>query len=296
MKPSLLIVILLASLFGEVSAREKIIEQARSLYRNVLVVQDDHRLCLRFTLKKQAQNQSCRWLNKPDQLVFDYTKMMATAMATLPHHPKKVLMIGLGGGTLVTVLNRFYPSAAIDVVEIDPVVVSMAKRYFGFAESDHIKVHTQDGRVFVKRARLAKNKYDLVILDAFNGDYIPPHLMTKEFLAEVKDILQPNGVLLANTFATSRLKNMESATYLAVYQHMAEFRGTASGNRILMYPGGQTRQALASRLQQFYRQLTQLGVRVQDIFRGYQPNIASPDGAPLLTDDYAPVNILNHSD
>lgn len=277
-------------------SRAEIIAQARSLYRNILVVREDDRLCLRFTLKKHAQNQSCKWLADPKRLVFDYTKMMAVAIAALPQAPKRVLMIGLGGGTLVEVLHWFYPNTSIDVVEIDPVVVKMAKRYFGFVESPKVKVNTQDGRVFVKRAQLAQAQYDLIILDAFNGDYIPPHLMTQEFLNEVREILSPNGTVLANTFATSRLKDLERATYLSVFKNIAELQGRDSGNRILIYPGGQTVNAINTRLRRYLRELKTLGVDVPAILENYRPLLAPPRTHSILTDDYAPVNILNTTD
>jgi spermidine synthase len=62
-----------------------------------------------------------------------------------------------------------------------------------------------------------KPNYDLVLLDAFDADYIPEHMLTREFLQEVKSIMTPDGVIVANTFSDSALYDYESVTYRAVF-------------------------------------------------------------------------------
>ena len=84
-----------------------------------------------------------------------------------------------------------------DSVEIDPAVVDVAERFFGFEENENVNVIVKDARVFVKQAGIMGREYDYIILDAFNGDYIPEHLMTKEWLEENKKILADDGVLVA---------------------------------------------------------------------------------------------------
>src|SRR5690606_35650229 len=91
-----------------------------------------------------------------------------------------------------------------------------------------------DGRVYIKRAGLRGEKFDLVILDAFNGEYIPEHLMTKEFLEEVKALMPENGMVVANTFSTSRLYSAESATYQQVFGEIFNLRMFGTGNRIII--------------------------------------------------------------
>jgi spermidine synthase len=87
--------------------------------------------------------------------------------------------IGLGGGTLPTAFSRILPQAEIDNVEIDPAVVRVARKYFNFRPTAKNKVVEEDGRVFVKRAVKKKIKYDLIILDAYDHEYIPEHLVTR---------------------------------------------------------------------------------------------------------------------
>src|SRR5690606_4803057 len=122
-----------------------------------------------------------------------------------------------GGATLPDTYSTLFPDAEIVIAEIDEAVLKVARDYFDFEETDKIKVETVDARVYVKRAGLRGEKFDLVILDAFNGEYIPEHLMTREFLEEVKALLPEDGMVVANTFSNSALYDAESVTYRAVF-------------------------------------------------------------------------------
>ena len=101
-----------------------------------------------------------------------------TLASLYPEEVKRILMIGLGGGTISTYLGRYMPDVTIDTVEIDPGVITAAKKYFGIRESDEVRYLDGDGRVFLNRN---KQPYDLILFDAFHGGYIPFHLLTKEF-------------------------------------------------------------------------------------------------------------------
>lgn len=148
--------------------------------------------------------------------------------------PKSVLIIGLGGGTMSNTIHHLYPDAIIDNVEIDPAVVKVARKYFDFIENDKISTIEADGRIFIKRAALRKQSYDWIILDAFNGDYIPEHLLTKEFLEETKALLSENGVVAANTFSSSALYDYESATYYDVFGDYYQVQTQRRSNRIIL--------------------------------------------------------------
>ena len=105
---------------------------------------------------------------------------------------RNVLIIGGGGGVVPMIFRNSYPRLSIDVVEIDPVVVGMAKRWFGLRLDERLRMHVQDGRMFIHNS---KKRYDLIILDAYTaGGRIPFHLTTKEFLTEVREHLTKRGV------------------------------------------------------------------------------------------------------
>ena len=205
------------------------------MYTRLIVDDEGSIRCLKFTLIRKNSRQTCIDRNKPQRLVFDYAKMTLSALLLKPD-PERILIIGLGGGTLPNALRDILPGAVIDTVEIDEAVVRVAKQFFGFAEDKQNRVYVQDARVFGKRAALRGEQYGLIILDAFDGEYIPEHLMTAEFLSEMRGLLSNDGVLVANTFASSKLYDYESATYAEAFGGFLNFRLPTSGNRVILVP------------------------------------------------------------
>jgi spermidine synthase len=110
---------------------------------------------------------------------------------------ERVLFIGGGVGVGPRSFRRHYPRAHIDLVEIDPVVVELAKKHFHFTPDAQMAVYVEDGRAFLRRN--PEQQWDTIILDAFGtGGRLPFHLMTLEFLETLKDHLTSDGVVLAN--------------------------------------------------------------------------------------------------
>src|SRR5205823_4432442 len=109
---------------------------------------------------------------------------------------KRAAMIGLGGGSTQRSYQAYYTNVMVETVEIDPAVISVAKKYFGVTETANHKINSEDGRVFLRRSR---GTYDLIIMDAYTttryGSSIPPHLTTREFFGIARDRLSTNGVL-----------------------------------------------------------------------------------------------------
>ena len=104
----------------------------------------------------------------------------------------RILFIGLGGGSIPRVMAKYYPDIPIDIVEIDPDVIDVAKRFFFFEPTPMMKVISMDGRRFLRSAR---HRYDIIFLDAYDDQSIPFHLTTKEFFEIVKQRLTPTGVV-----------------------------------------------------------------------------------------------------
>tara|TARA_B110000305_G_C19414867_1_gene627428 strand:+ start:912 stop:1865 length:954 start_codon:yes stop_codon:yes gene_type:complete len=272
------------------------IHQERSLYRNILVTEDTQRRCLRFTItSRSGQNQSCRFLDKPRELVFPYAKMTLSSLL-VQDQPQRILIVGLGGGTLSDTYSLLFPDTEIVISEIDDAVVRVASEYFDFEETDKISVDVGDARVFIKRQGLRGEKYDLVILDAFNGEYIPEHLMTTEFLEEVKRLLPENGMVLANTFSTSRLYAAESNTYREVFGEFYNIRMNGTGNRVIVasmqpLPDQET---LTSRAPAFRQRLEQFGMDITEFPQLMSTEITWDTNQRILTDQYSPANLLNN--
>ncbi|MBV6272388.1 fused MFS/spermidine synthase [Alcaligenaceae bacterium CGII-47] len=217
------------------AADPRLIHTEPSAFAPVLVIEEHGQRCMNFNEVEDNGRQTCFELANPDKMVFAYTRMMTTALFLMPE-PRNVLIIGLGGATIPQALGKIVPDAIIDSVEIDPAVVRVAERYFGYQQGPRQRVFVEDGRAFVERAHREGRQYDMVMLDAFDVDYIPAHLLTLEFLQHVRAILSPNGVLVANTFTNSYLYDQESVTYAAVF---GEFFNLREGNRVLIASRGQ---------------------------------------------------------
>ncbi len=244
----------------------KPIWQQRSIYRNIIVFEGNGHRCL--TFGKYSARQSCFEIDHPLKLVLAYTQRIFDAINELPK-VDRVLVIGVGGGSLPMAIRDRYPSAYIDAVELDPEVINVAKNYFQFRPDDRLSVFAEDGRVFIRKAIRQKWKYDAIVLDAFDKDYIPEHMATVEFLTQVKSVLNSNGVLLSNTFSRINFKYYEEATYQAVFGTVFESR-VQTGNRIIL--AGKDAGAIAARLP--------------------YSRVIAPSKEMLLTDKYSPANAL----
>jgi spermidine synthase len=273
------------------SAQQRLLHQERSLYRNIFVTDSGDEICMLFRYPVPLGRESCKLKSDPDKLIFDYTQMMMAGLYVNPK-PQKLLIIGEGGGTIPTALQEMFPDMQIDLVEIDAAVDRVAKRFFDFKPGPKMRVFIEDGRVFVKRIRAQNPQYDMIMLDAFDADYIPEHLLTREFLQEVKAILAPDGVLVANTFSNSALYDYESVTYRAVF---GQFYNLKLGNRIIIAknngipPIAEVRANAAALEAQFQRRGTGQGFLVPLFNTGtdWNPNTR------VLTDQYSPSNLLN---
>ena len=281
---------LLAGTTPLLASAANIIHEERSLYRNIIVTQEGQERCLKFG-RRDGARQTCRLQNDPDQLIFPYTKMMMAALYLNPS-PHRVLIIGLGGGTLPGALRKVVPTAQIDVVEIDPAVTRVADKYFGFVPGPRTVVHEQDGRVFVKKKQRDKATYDLVMLDAFTDQYIPEHLLTQEFLQEVRGILAPNGVVAANTFSNSGLYDHESATYASVF---GPFFGLKTTSRVILTRLGSlpTHDELQTNANAIEGLLLPMGTGQRWLLPKFTIESGWPKNTRVLTDQYSPANLLN---
>jgi spermidine synthase len=128
----------------------------------------------------------------------------------------KTLFIGGGGYTFPRYVETLYPQAEIDVVEIDPEVTRVVRRFLGVPEESRIRSYNEDGRWFVMNTT-GKEKYDFIFGDAFNDLSIPFHLTTKEFAQELKRILKPDGLLMTNV-----IDNMRKGLFLPSYLRTLE--------------------------------------------------------------------------
>jgi SAM-dependent methyltransferase len=139
-------------------------------------------------------NQIPQTFVNPDKLpasLWKYPHRIAMIASIKPVN-SKALLIGLGGGSIAMELKKM--GFSVDAVELDKRIPELAEKYFGF-EPHGINVYVDDGRHFI---RTSDKKYDLVVIDVLNGEIQPHHMFTMESFAEIKRILEPDGILIIN--------------------------------------------------------------------------------------------------
>ncbi len=176
----------------------RIIFEADSPYTHVVVTEDMPGLrSLRFQVRGGRQSQV--QLGQPLQLRLPYVRAFMVSLALVPE-PKRVMIVGLGGGSMAMFLRTLYPEIEVDAADIDPVVVDVAERYLDFKRDPKTHVYVEDGRKVLERSA---GSYDLILLDAFAGDDVPKHLITIEFMATVRQKLSDRGLAVANVWRPS---------------------------------------------------------------------------------------------
>ena len=174
----------------------RVVHETMTPYHRVFVHEDDEIRTLRF----ERNPQSSMFLSDPFESDIRYPSYFHLGLAVKPDL-ERVLVIGLGGGTVVKRMWRDYPWVRIDVVELDPVIVDLARAYFALPDDERIRVITGDGRAFVETA---EERYDLIVVDAFDDDDLPRPFKTEEFMRAARGLLQPDGVIVYNFIGRTR--------------------------------------------------------------------------------------------
>jgi spermidine synthase len=294
---AVIIVILTASLLTAPPARAAVVFDKFSAYHHIQV------LDLRGirTLSFNGSRETRMSLANPLQGHFEYTEYF--------HAPwiwnrdlKRVLMLGLGGGSTQRSFQHYYTNVLVESVELDPMVVKIAKNFFRVKESPRHKIRVADGRVFLKRTT---NTYDAIIMDAYAtsryGSSLPPHLTTKEFFTLASGRMSTNGVLAYNVIG--QLQGWRADTMGALYRTMQEvfpnvylFPANDSMNVVIIatkspvkFDAARVQREGAALMRTGQVKLPTFATRLRAL-RVAPP--ASFERSPVLTDDRAPVESL----
>ena len=186
----------------------------------------DGLLELRFDM---ATVQSAMRLEAPNALELEYTRVMMRCLL-FNSNPRRLLMLGLGGGSLAKYCHQHFPLADITAVEINPHVVALRERFCVPADSERFRVVQADGAAFVQTANL---RQDAILVDAFHFDGAPASLSSRRFFAACRALLAPKGVLALNMEGEPALyqpvlENLSRAFDGAVWSVQCD----ASSNRI----------------------------------------------------------------
>lgn len=172
-----------------------VVYQKDTAYSSLTVVDQPGRGVRVLYLNNMAH--SACYLNGSNSAVFTYTDYFNMGFVLNPGI-ESVLFIGGGGLSGPKQFLEYYPGVTVDVVEIDPEVVRVAREYFYVPDDPCLNVHIADGRAFLGRA----GTYDLIVLDAYSKTYVPFHLMTLEFFEALAEHLNPGGVVVSNLISS----------------------------------------------------------------------------------------------
>ena len=226
-------------------------------------------------------------LADPTYLEFRYIRLMADVIEThSPDGPLRVLSIGGGGFTMPGFLASQRPGTVNVVLEIDPQLVEIGRDQL--ALSDDVTVMIGDARTGI--TEIEDDSVDVVIGDAYSGASVPWHLTTVEFTQAVARAMRPQGVYTMNVidFGALEFARAEARTLRAVFPHVAllapdrYLSGEAGGN--FVFVASEAPIDLAA-IEETLRERggTESGITGLEL-------TAFIGDAPLLTDDFAPVD------
>ena len=219
-----------------------------------------------------------------DDLAWEYTKYYNLA-GFLEPNLKKALLIGGAAYSYPKEFLKKFPNSTLDVVEIDPDLIGLAKKYFNLKDNERMTVYNEDGRVFLNSS---KNKYDVVFVDVYNSDIsAPAHLTTVESVQRIYDILNENGVVITNLLTS--VKGMFSGFYISEFNTYKKVFPNVYVFKVNKYS------------EEEIQNLIVIGLKGNEniVFKSSNPEenrmlqnrVEGPelDESKVLTDDYAPV-------
>lgn len=271
------------------------VERFDTIYNSLTVEKRGSIVELRARSRRGEALESAVDLTDPLQPIVPYTRSVYAGLFFQPK-PERVLMIGLGGAGFHRLFAAAFPESTLQTVELDPKVLELCQTRMAFQPTAKTPVTVMDGRMFVKRDR---QTWDWIILDAFRGGYVPPHLKTEEFYRECAARLSDRGVFISNLHATSELYYSDIKTIQAVFPQVVLFETAGRGNVIacavkyrspVVTDPAQWPASAALARQQFAGRLNLDAVRAE---RADIPGPALMRSARVLTDDFAPVEFLD---
>ena len=232
-------------------------------------------------------------LDDPTALEFAYVRWFAAATADIVATDPDLAALHVGGGgfSFPRYLLAVAPASRHVVLELDPVVLATAREELGFVPDERIEVSLGDARRTIEA--VATDSRAIVVGDAFGGRSVPWHLATLEFAREIDRVLAPGGRYVQNLIDGPALRfvRAETATLRTVFEHVAvitwsaAFDGTSGGNVVLVASHEPFDvEAILERVR--------AATPGASILASPEALDAFTDGAPVLTDDFAPADQL----
>ena len=167
-------------------------------------------------------------LESQSLLRMPYSHFVMSALYLVPN-PQKILVMGLGGGSLSTTFANLFPEAKIDTVDIEKEIAEIAQNFFFFKVSSKLKIHVKDGYNFIMNLPEI-NTYDLIVMDAMEQGCSPESFRTEPFVRTLKAHLNPGGVIAVNTLTQCSFRSVEQGLYEKVFGDLYIVQEPESGN------------------------------------------------------------------
>jgi spermidine synthase len=258
------------------------------------------------TLYLDGNIHSQMYKDKPEELVNAYTKYFHLGFLFNPD-AKDVLFVGGGGFSGPKNFLSTYSDVRIDVVEIDPDVISAARDYFNLPvdnDRSRLMIYNDDARNFLSKT---EKEYDLIILDAFSKNYVPFHLLTLEYFQLLNKKLTSDGIIISNNIGSMTGDRSDivravhktiSQVFPSVYVFTTENNSGNLQNIMLAairtstveYSKDELRQLASNNYNNNHNSSTALAA-LDYLEHLYEAELETND-VPLLTDQFAPVEIL----
>ncbi|HEX6364465.1 MAG TPA: fused MFS/spermidine synthase [Albitalea sp.] len=174
----------------------RVIEERETQFGRLAVVERGRTRYLAYGPGRLRVYQSVIDLDRPHELAAPYMRLMMLGVAYPPSHGR-MAQIGVGAGNMAGYAVRTFPATVVHAVDIDRHAVELGARHFGLAPHPRLHVHIEDGRRWLERAR---ERFDVVMLDAYDDRSIPPPLMDEGFFAIVAARLAEGGVAMQNVY------------------------------------------------------------------------------------------------
>ncbi|MDT8419299.1 MAG: fused MFS/spermidine synthase [Desulfuromonadales bacterium] len=269
-------------LIPPIQVQEKnLIFKGESVYNTVRLYKDKRIIWM--TLNQSQYRQSFGSTNETEYLTYRTLFSMAPYITKV----NKALILGMSAGASVLDLEKHF-DFHIDAVEIDPLVVDLAKEHFGIKEKDNLKIHVTDARNYLKQS----GQYDFIEIDLFHGGpEVPFHTVTEEFFTTVRQRLTAEGIVMMNLvgnlsnldFVTRPILNTVSKEFPSVYYYQDD-------SNIVMLATNNN-----SELEDIRASLSKakhypiMAKKYAENLQRFQHN---PEGL-IFTDDHAPIEKLN---
>jgi hypothetical protein len=142
--------------------------------------------------------------------------------AARARHRRRALFIGCGGAVALRQFARSYPGIAIDVAELDAGVIALARTWYALDAIPGVTAHHADGVAFVTRA--PPRTWDVVVVDAYAGDRLPPAFAKRPFFAAVREALTEGGAMAINVVGPLAGSGQPSAVARAMGAELDDVR------------------------------------------------------------------------